>query len=40
MSYILSQFMSPTGIVRFRFIVAVTATTLAFGFAAFVVLGG
>jgi hypothetical protein len=40
MSYVLTQFMSPVGIVRFRYIVAMTATMLVFAFAALVVLGG
>ena len=40
MSYMLSQFISPLTIVRFRFIVAMTATILAFAFAALVVLAG
>ena len=40
MSYVLTQFMSPLAIVRFRFIVAVTATMLAFAFVALVVLAG
>jgi hypothetical protein len=38
MSYVLTQFMSPLAIVRFRYIVAMTATTLAFAFVALVVL--
>ena len=38
MSYVLTQFMSPLAIVRFRYIVAMTATTLAFAFVAPVVL--
>ena len=40
MSYVLAQFMSPRAIVRFRFILAVTATTLAFAFAALIVPAG
>ena len=40
MSYVLTQFMSPQAIVRFRFIVAVTATILAFAVAGLVVLAG
>ena len=40
MSYVLTQFMSPRAIVRFRFILAVTATTLAFAFAALIVVAG
>jgi hypothetical protein len=40
MSYVLTQFMSPRAIVRFRFILAATATTLAFTFAALIVLAG
>jgi hypothetical protein len=39
MSYALTQLMAPRAIVRFRFIVAVTATILAFGFVALIVLG-
>ena len=39
MSYVLTHFMSPLGILRFRLIVAVTATTLAFAFVAIIVLG-
>jgi hypothetical protein len=39
-SYVLTQFMSPLAIVRFRHIVAVTATMLAFAFLALVVLAG
>jgi hypothetical protein len=40
MRYVLTHFLSPLGIERYSFIVAVTATTLAFAFAALVVLGG
>ena len=40
MSYVLTRFMSPVVIVRFRLIVAVTATMLAFAFLALVVLAG
>jgi len=40
MSYVLAKFMAPQAIVRFRFIVAVTATTLAFAFVAVIVVGG
>jgi len=40
MSYVLTHFMSQLGIERFRFIVAVTATMLAFAFVALVVLAG
>jgi hypothetical protein len=40
MSYMLSLFMSPLKIVRFRVIVAATATFLAFAFAALIVLAG
>ena len=40
MGYVLTQFMSPRAIVRFRFILAVAATTLAFAFAALIVLAG
>jgi hypothetical protein len=40
MSYVLTQFMSPLAIVRFRLIVAATATMLAFAFVALVVLAG
>jgi hypothetical protein len=40
MSYVLTQFMSPLAIVRFRFIVATKATMLAFAFVALVVLAG
>ena len=39
MSYVLAQFMSPLGVERVRLILAVTATTLAFAFAALIVLG-
>jgi hypothetical protein len=39
LSYVLTQFMAPRAIVRFRFIVAVTATMLAFGFVALIILG-
>ena len=39
MSYVLAQFMSPLGIERVRFILAVTATTLVFAFAVLIVLG-
>ena len=40
MSFVLNQIMSPLAIVRFRFIVAVTATILAFALVALVVLAG
>jgi hypothetical protein len=40
MGYVLEQFMSPQAMLRFRFIVAVTATTLAFAVAALIVLAG
>jgi hypothetical protein len=40
MSYVLTQFMSPLAAVRFRFIVAVTATILSFALVALVVLAG
>jgi hypothetical protein len=40
MSFVLSHFMSPLAIVRFRFIVAATATILAFALVALVVLAG
>ena len=39
MSYVLTHFMAPPAIMRFRFIVAVTATMLAFAFVAIIVLG-
>ena len=39
MSYVLAHFMSPLRIMRFKFVVAVTATTLAFVFVAIIVLG-
>jgi hypothetical protein len=40
MSYVLTHFMSPLAIVRFKLIVAVTATILAFALVALVVLAG
>ena len=40
MSFVLTQFMSPVAIVRFGYIVATTATMLAFAFLALVVLAG
>ena len=40
MSYVLSKFMSPRAIVRFRFVLAVAGTTLALAFAALIVLAG
>ena len=39
MSYVLTQSIAPRAIVRLRFIVAVIATTLAFGLVALIVLG-
>ena len=39
MNYVLTQFMSPSGAARVRLILAVTATTLVFAFAALIVLG-
>lgn len=40
MSYVLTHFMSPLAIVRFKLIVAVAATILAFALVALVVLAG
>jgi hypothetical protein len=40
MVHVLTHFMSPLRIGRFRFIVAVMATTLAFAFVTLVVVGG
>ena len=40
MSYVLTHFMSPLAIVRFKLIVAMTATILAFALVALVVLAG
>ena len=40
MSFVLNQFMSPLAIVRFRLVVAVTATVLAFALVALVVVAG
>jgi hypothetical protein len=38
MVHVLTHFMSPSGVEWFKFIVAVSATTLAFAFAALIVL--
>ena len=40
MSFVLNQFMSPLAIGRFRLVVAVTATVLAFALVALVVVAG
>jgi hypothetical protein len=40
MVYVLTQFVSPVGVERFRTIVAMTAAALAFAFLTLIVLGG